>query len=109
MEKLSEQFNSIAVKKGDFFTVELPCNGASSGYLWNLDVTAGQAKVIRHDYINPNQQQDMMGFPIGGTMIDRTIMQAEEDGVIEINAEWKRPWEKATPPAKALKLKVTVG
>ena len=108
MKKLSEQFNTIAVKKGEFFTVDLASNGASTGYMWDLQVTTGKAATIRKDYIDPASRKDDE-FVCGNTIIERTIMQAQEDGVIEISADWKRPWEKTTPPAKSLKFKVNVG
>ncbi len=108
MKKLSEQFNTIAVKKGEFFTVDLATNGASTGYMWDLQVTSGNASVIRKDYIDPASRKDDE-FVCGNTVIERTIMQAKEDGVIEITADYQRPWMKGTPPAKSLKFKVNVG
>lgn len=108
MKKLSEQFNTIAVKKGEFFTVDLATNGASTGYIWDLQVTAGTATTIRKDYIDPASRKEDE-FVCGNTIIERTILQAQEDGVVEITANWQQPWMKGTPPAKTLKFKVNVG
>lgn len=109
MKKLSEHFNSISVKKGECFAVDLPTNGASTGYMWDLNVTAGDAKVIRKEYIDPNPpktpDEEMV---CGKTIIDRTIFRAEETGTIELQASYRRPWEKGTPPAQRKTFKITV-
>ena len=109
MKKLSEHFNSISVKKGECFAVELPSNGASSGYLWDLSVTAGQAKVIGRESIDPNPPKaPWEELDCGSDVIDRTIFRAEETGTIELQANYRRPWEKGTPPAKQKTFKITV-
>lgn len=53
MKKLSEQFNMIAVKKGELFSVELEGN-ASTGYMWDIKVTAGEATLISRETIPTN-------------------------------------------------------
>lgn len=109
MKKLSEHFNSISVKKGECFALELPTNGASTGYMWDVNVTAGEAKIIRHEYVDPNPpktpEEEMV---CGKTIIDRTIFRAEEAGTIELQANYSRPWEKGTPPAQRKTFKITV-
>lgn len=108
MKKLSEQFNTIAVKKGEFFMIDLADNGASTGYMWTLDVTVGKARTVRHEYVDPTPDPEGQ-MAIGKSMINRTIMQAEDEGTIEIDASWKRPWETGTAPAKSFKFTVKVG
>ena len=107
MKKLSEQFNSIAVKKGEYFSVELVSNSASSGYSWELEVKNGQAATVRKDYvqIHPGDARDMAP---GTPSIERTVMQAKESGEIEIVANLRRPWEKGKAPAQTRTFKVTV-
>jgi predicted secreted protein len=109
MKKLSEQFNNISVKKGEYFIVDLPSNGGSTGYMWDISVTAGKASVVKKEYLplDPAEtEEDEMAC--GRTMHDRTIMRADETGTIELSAEYRRPWEKGNPPAQQKTFKVTV-
>ncbi|MBI1214660.1 MAG: hypothetical protein GC185_02445 [Alphaproteobacteria bacterium] len=108
MKTLTEQFNTIAVRKGDFFAVELSGN-ASTGYLWEVSVTKGQAEAVRRDALPVSRPGPNGEMPIGGGNVERTIWQAQSDGVIELKAEYRRPWEKGTPPAKSLTFTVKAG
>lgn len=103
MKTLTEHFNNISVKKGDFFLVELAANN-STGYSWGLEVTAGQAKLISTVYIPDNVAVDI----VGGSATERWLYLAEAEGPVEIKAEYKRGWEK-TPPAKSIHLQAQVG
>lgn len=103
MKKLSEQFNMIAVKKGELFAVELEGN-ASTGYMWDIKVTAGEATLISRETIPTNPGK----INFGGGGVERTIFRAETDGEIEIKAKWQRPWEKSNPPAKQAVFKISV-
>ena len=109
MKRLSEQFNSISVKKGEFFIVDLPSNGGSTGYMWDVSVTAGKASVVKKEYVElqPDEtEEDKM--VCGRTFYDRTILQAQESGTIELKAEYRRPWETGTAPIHQKTFKVTV-
>ena len=109
MKRLSEQFNSISVKKGEFFIVDLPSNGGSTGYMWDIAVTSGQAKVVKKEYVELRPGEDESEKMVcGGTMYDRTIMQAEETGTIELQANYRRPWEQGTPPVQTKTFKIDV-
>lgn len=110
MKRLSEQFNNISVKKGEYFIVDLPSNGASTGYMWDLTVTSGKAKFVKKEYVELRPGDDEREKMVcGRTMYDRTIMQAEETGTIELQADYRRPWEKGTAPIQQKTFKVTVG
>lgn len=95
MKKLSEKFNTIAVRKGDFFAIELQENG-STGYLWELSAAQGRASFVRSETVTSQTAQKSVG---GGYTL-RSIWQAQADGIIEMKAELKRPWETGTPPVK---------
>ena len=103
MKRLSEKFNAIAVKKGELFMLDLDGN-ASTGYMWDVKVTAGDATLISRETIPTNPGK----MVIGGGGVERTIFRAETDGEIEIDAKWRRPWETSTPPAKHAVFKVSV-
>lgn len=103
MKRLSEKFNAIAVKKGELFMLDLDGN-ASTGYMWDVKITAGDATVISRETIPTNPGK----MVIGGGAVERTIFRAENDGEIEIEAKWQRPWEKSNPPAKQAVFKVSV-
>lgn len=109
MKKLSEQFNSISVKKGEFFALDLPSNGGSTGYMWDVTVTAGKAKVVKKEYLSlrPDETEEEKMI-CGRTFCDRTILQAEETGEIELRADLRRPGETGTPPAERKTFKITV-
>ena len=66
MKKLSEQFNSISVQKGEEFVVELQGN-PSTGYLWELEVKSGQATVVGRETI-PHSMDPMI---VGGGATER--------------------------------------
>lgn len=102
MKTLSDKFNSISVKKGEMFAVELNGN-ASTGYVWEQHVATGKAHVVKHDFI-PHSANPAPGS--GAT--ERTIYQADEAGTIEILAQHRRPWEKNTPPIHTKVFKVDV-
>jgi inhibitor of cysteine peptidase len=102
MKKLTATFNEIAVKKGDYFLIELEGN-PSTGYLWQFNVTAGKASAVHNDMV-PFDRNPMV---IGGGGMERTVMQAEEAGTIEIEAQLVRPWDK-TSVARQHRFKITV-
>lgn len=108
MKNLSEQFNTIAVRKGDFFVLELPANG-STGYLWDVAVTRGLAEKVRQDALFEDNRGPNGEMAIGGGYVERSVWQAQSDGVIELTAELKRPWEQNTPPAKSHVFTVKAG
>ena len=103
MQKLTEAFNTISVKKGETFTVELDSN-PSTGYGWDLQLTAGKASLVKQDFRSSTPPGSMI-CGAGGTEI--YTYKAEEMGTIELNADYKRSWEK-NPPAKTCQFHVNV-
>ena len=104
MKKLTETFNKISVAKGETFKIELYGN-PTTGYLWDMSVTAGKATLVKQDSDAPSLVNDRMA--IGGGSMQHFIFKAEEAGEIEIKAEYKRPWEK-NPAAQSHSFKITV-
>lgn len=101
MKRLTEKFNSIAVKKGEMFEIEMQ-ESASSGYVWEISVAAGKATLLAKDtqYV-PSSDND------GGAILSRFLFKADEAGAIELEAQKVRPWEKQFPIAfKNFKIKV---
>ncbi|MDI1226815.1 MAG: protease inhibitor I42 family protein [bacterium] len=103
MKRLSEKFNAIAVKKGELFMLDLDGN-PSTGYMWDVKVTAGDATLMSRETIPTNPGK----MVIGGGNVERTIFRAETDGEIEIDAKWRRPWETSTAPAKHAVFNISV-
>ena len=101
MKRLTEQFNSIAVKKGEMFMVDLEGN-ASTGYLWDMEVKSGNATVVSKEYLPLNGGGNGR-MVVGGGNVERTVFVANETGTVEIEANWRRPWEKGTAPTKTAK------
>lgn len=101
MKRLTEKFNSIAVKKGEMFEVEMQEN-ANSGYIWEISVAEGKATLLAKDtqYV-PSSDND------GGSLLYRFLFKADETGTIELKAQKVRSWEKQFPVAfKNFKIKV---
>lgn len=105
MKKLTEQFNRIAVKKGEIFAIELDGSASDGGYLWETKVTAGSATVISRE--NVFGDSNPLAFGNGG--LKRIFLRAESSGTIEIEAKLRRPWEQGTPPIRQAIFTVTVG
>ena len=102
MKKLTETFNSIAVKKGDMFEVELKAS-SGAGYGWDVLVTSGKATLLAKDHLaDPSQPPDS----IGGGHIERFLFKADAVGTIELKATHKRVWEATALTTKKLKVKV---
>ena len=91
MKELAATFNEIAVRKGDYFLIELEGN-PSTGYLWEFNVKAGQASFVQKD-MEPFSSNPMV---IVGGGIERTVVQALDSGTIEIEAQLLRPWDKTS-------------
>lgn len=102
MKKLTDTFNEISVRKGDYFLIELEGN-PSTGYLWEFNVKAGKAAPVQKD-MEPFSRDPMV---IGGGGIERTVMQALDSGTIEIEAQLLRPWD-STSVAQRRTFKINV-
>lgn len=103
MKKLTEQFNTIAVKKGEIFAIELDASAADGGYLWDTKVSSGKATILSQETVFENR--DPMAF--GGGGLKRIFLRADEAGQIEIEAKLRRPWEHSQPPIRQANFKVS--
>ncbi len=103
MQKLTDKFNSIAVKRGEMFSVELRA-ASDGGYSWNVMVTAGKATLLARDSM---PLADALPDAIGNDLIDRFLFKADEEGTIELKAMHQRPWEANPLETKKLKVKVS--
>jgi inhibitor of cysteine peptidase len=104
MQKLTDKFNAISVKKGDMFAVDLVAN-PSTGYDWNLEVTAGSASIVSREFLSSSGT----GFrAVGASGMDRFIFRAEETGTVEISADYRRGRQKSAPSARSHQFRVNV-
>jgi inhibitor of cysteine peptidase len=103
MKKLTEEFNKVSVVKGEHFAIELPSN-LTTGYGWDVQLKAGKASLIMKDYVTDAKPGSML---VGGGGKEVFVYKAEETGVIDIEAQYKRDWENK-PPAKVRNFSVTV-
>lgn len=89
MQKLSDGFNSISVKKGEEFTIELMENGGA-GYLWDFNVVSGAAANLGRvaEAAKPFDKDQA----IGGAYLSKTRFQALDAGMVTIEAVEKQPW-----------------
>ena len=104
MQKLTEKFNAISVKKGETFVVELESNG-STGYSWDLQLIAGKARLLKKVYNSSVNGGPML---VGSGGRESFIFKAEEAGIIELKAEYRRPWKKNNPPAASHTFQIKV-
>lgn len=98
MKILTEAFNSVTIKKGESFAIALESN-PSTGYMWDLQVTSGDATLWHKDL--------EAGSNFGGSCREVFMYQADKAGTVEIDANYQRPWEK-NAPAKSQQFKITV-
>lgn len=89
MQKLSDTFNSISVKKGEEFTIELMENGGA-GFLWDFNVVSGKALNLGRVAETPIPFTN--DTPIGGAHLSKTRFQAIEAGLVTIEAVEQQPW-----------------
>lgn len=73
MQKLTPQFNTATVQKGDMFQINL-FEGGFVGQVWDMEVVAGKAQLV--SVSNP-----------GSAGISEKVFKAEEFGDIEIIAK----------------------
>ncbi|MDE2337550.1 MAG: protease inhibitor I42 family protein [Alphaproteobacteria bacterium] len=102
MKKLTGQFNTATVKKGETFAIELGSN-PSTGYSWDVQLKAGKASLVKTDY-KPDSKDPMI---IGGGGKEIYVFKAEETGTVDIEAVYRRPWDKSSA-GKPLRFGVTV-
>ena len=103
MKKLTEDFNKVTVAKGETFSIELD-SVPSAGYSWDLKLKAGKASLVKEDWVSDQPlDEEICG---GGKEV--FVYKAEAAGTIEIEAEYKRSWEKTTPPLKSQRFNITV-
>jgi inhibitor of cysteine peptidase len=82
-------------EKGDTFTIELPANW-TTGYRWYAQPLAVKSIVgiSKSEYIP--KKSGLIGS--GGTQV--FTLRARRQGTITIVFEYKRSWEKDTPPVE---------
>ncbi len=56
MQRLSKAFNELTVKKGEVFAIDLDAN-ATTGYLWDMRLTAGKASLVSRKTIHRQHPQ----------------------------------------------------
>jgi predicted secreted protein len=104
MKTLTKAFNTATVRAGEAFRLELPSD-PSTGYLWDVAVTSGDASVVSQQFKSAHQPGE---FVCGGQGIEEVVFKAPQSGQIEIEATQSRPWLKSDPTAQKTRFTVTV-
>jgi len=104
MKRLTEDFNKVTVAKGETFSIELASN-PSTGYGWDVQLKSGKASLVKEDYVSSAPAGSMI---VGGDGKEIFVFKANETGTVEIEAQYKRSWEKSVPAAKVKNFSVTV-
>lgn len=96
MKTLTKAFNTATIQAGERFRIELDAN-PSTGYLWEIEVKQGSASLHSQTFKRQNEPGE---FVCGAAAIEEFVFQAAKiTGPIEIEAIYRRPWEKDAPAA----------
>lgn len=93
---------TISVHAGQVVEVSLPSN-PTTGYQWAVRGDPAPLVLVKSDFVAA-QSDGRMGA--GGTQ--KLRFKAAAAGTSEIVLDYKRPWEKDTPPAKTFTVKIEV-
>lgn len=104
MKKLSEKFNAISVKRGELFEVNLHAQ-SGAGYEWDVVVTSGKVTFLGKDFM-PEDNTASDPESVGGGMRQRFLFKADETGMIEMKAHYKRLWEQRPNTTRTFRVKV---
>lgn len=86
MKKLSPEFNTVTLTRKEIFAIELT-GIPGAGYLWDVQIKSGDARLLTtRNVLPPNSG-------IGGSVKQVFTFVADKPGTIELEAEYKRPWE----------------
>jgi inhibitor of cysteine peptidase len=91
----------VTLAMGDVMEITLEEN-PSTGYRWDLKVKPEPACSQVKNWFKAT------GGPPGSGGTHHWQFQAVRPGAAEINLEYRRPWEKDTPPRETFKLRVQV-
>jgi inhibitor of cysteine peptidase len=95
---------ALDVDRGTTLVVRLPAN-PTTGYTWSL-VTSGTSVVNEGD---PTfVQSASAGEKVGAGGTESWSFTAQESGEQELLFEYRRAWERDTPPAKSLSYSIRV-
>lgn len=104
MKTLTKAFNIATVRKGETFRIDLDAN-PSTGYLWGVWLASGKASLVSREYTPAAPAGALV---VGGGGVESFIFKVEDTGVVEVVAEYRRPWEKATPAAETNRFRIKV-
>ena len=95
----------VELSVGQSLVVTLESN-ASTGYSWSLAQNSDETVLNKtgNEYISPQTTGPIVGAP--GK--EEWTFLALKEGTSSISMEYKRPWEKDTPPARTFSLTVVV-
>jgi inhibitor of cysteine peptidase len=104
--ELSESNSGAAldVDRGTTLVVRLPAN-PSTGYSWSLVTSGGSVLSQGEPTLVPDAPADER-VGAGGT--ESWSFTAQSRGEQELRFEYRRAWERDTPPAKSLKYSIRV-
>jgi inhibitor of cysteine peptidase len=103
--KVNDRANgsSVALQLGQFLEICLPAN-LGTGYSWTVSSAPNEILKLLAKDVRPTAEKDK----VGGTerQIFRFQVVARGSGGLEL--QYRRPWEKDTPPAKKYSLVIKV-
>jgi inhibitor of cysteine peptidase len=107
MVQADDSFNGrqVELHAGETLEISLPEN-ASTGFRWTTSPESAHKfeKILREG--EPSVQG---GGPPGKPGVRHFYFDAIEPGTVELELDYRRPWEAGKPPARKFKLRVHVG
>ena len=100
MKTLTEEFNSITVKAGKEFMIELPIN-PSTGYIWKTTIISGSLRA-KEQTINT---QKTIGGDTTVKMLFQTSKNAKDSDAI-IMMQYHRPFDNQTKKTQNFNIKI---
>jgi len=105
--EVNDSFNrgQVDLKVGEALVVALSEN-ASTGFRWIAPAESASklAKVLREGESAPESGGDSPGKP----GVRRFYFEAVEPGTVELELDYRRPWETGKSPARTFRLRVRV-
>jgi inhibitor of cysteine peptidase len=100
----SDSGAALDVDRGTTLIIRLPAN-PSTGYSWTL-VTSG--KSVQRQGEPAFVQSASTGEKVGAVGMESWSFVAQESGEQEVRFEYRRAWERDTPPSRTLSYSIRV-
>lgn len=96
----------ISVSQTGPFYLKIPSN-PTTGYSWSLQKMSVEG-VVKYLRIEEDDDEDAVPGPMGAPTYETFVFEALKRGRTIVYLQYRRPWEKDTPPIKIHKIHIHV-